>query len=458
MEALKWLRQAHDLEQRAGDAKTRASTFLNLCAVYSLLGRHVDALQSATHALKLLKTAIQSDPDISPGIGMMEKVDPASMLAIAYHNIAVEQEHLERYTEAYQSYSKALDVAEDKCGSSTPLTSKIRSALANAASAAKISPSAVESSLAVIRDKSIQQESQNTEQTDKTNDSASTSEFVSGSYFTDAASIVAPLVPSRQESHRANSTASEHISHGPRQMNAGVASIATMDGIEVARTSARIVQADHPASGLEAAAEQSATNISSFQHHKLMDGSGPRSRTSGDEPRGGPEPRSAHATENFLPRSVKEDAKIKCWGKSREKLIQSDSAVSTGRDSGPRHSADCAARNSEKLSSEKSRPTAHVQRESSSTSELSIESRDCSHSSRERAKRPLSAARLPLEEDGGGSSSSNHGRHSRKTARPRTAGRERMKERDREELMALTDPSSSDAGPSLQSIRFDLPD
>jgi hypothetical protein len=37
-------------------------------------------------------------------------------------------------------------------------------------------------------------------------------------------------------------------------------------------------------------------------------------------------------------------------------------------------------------------------------------------------------------------------RHSRKTARPRTAGRERMADQDREELLAMTDPSSSDAG------------
>jgi hypothetical protein len=85
-----------------------------------------------------------------------------------------------------------------------------------------------------------------------------------------------------------------------------------------------------------------------------------------------------------------------------------------------------------------------VQAESSSTSEVSQGSRD--HSSREPGRRPLSAARLPLEEDGGGSGSSHQGRHSRKTARPRTAGRERMREGDREDLLALTDPSSSDAG------------
>ena len=147
MEALKWLRQAHDLEQRAGDAKTRASTFLNLCAVYSLLGKHVDALQSATQALTLLKsdtTAKQPAPeeDLSHGRAVMEQVHPASMIAIAYHNIAVEQEHLQRYTDAYESYSKALRVAEVQCGPTTPLTCKIRIALANAAGASNGVPHA----------------------------------------------------------------------------------------------------------------------------------------------------------------------------------------------------------------------------------------------------------------------------------------------------------------------------
>ncbi len=68
----------------------------------------------------------------------------------------------------------------------------------------------------------------------------------------------------------------------------------------------------------------------------------------------------------------------------------------------------------------------------------------------------LLAARLPANDanssmEGAGEERSGGGavgvkRHSRKTARPRTAGRERMADQDREELLAMTDPSSSDAG------------
>ena len=134
MEALKWLRQAHDIEKRVGEDSSRSSTFLNLCAVYSLLGKHLEALQCATQALKHLKAVLQRDPNatLSASVPGMEKVDTASMLAIAYHNIAVEQEYLSQYDEAVGSYRKALQVAETQCGPKSQLVSKIRLALAAA--------------------------------------------------------------------------------------------------------------------------------------------------------------------------------------------------------------------------------------------------------------------------------------------------------------------------------------
>ena len=80
--------QAHDIEERIGEVSSRGSTFLNLCAVYSLLGKHLNALNCATEALKYLD--VQSRIPEVRGNGS-ERTDRASMLAIAYHNIAVEQ-------------------------------------------------------------------------------------------------------------------------------------------------------------------------------------------------------------------------------------------------------------------------------------------------------------------------------------------------------------------------------
>jgi tetratricopeptide (TPR) repeat protein len=144
MEALKWLRQAHDIEQRMGsDASARSSTYLNLCAVYSLLGKHQDALQCAQQALKYLKIACQqANAPSAPGDNHAmhatgaDNMDKASMLAIAYHNIAVEHEYLGHLLDAVHAYRKALEVAEAKCGDKSALAAKIRVALTAAANAA----------------------------------------------------------------------------------------------------------------------------------------------------------------------------------------------------------------------------------------------------------------------------------------------------------------------------------
>ena len=458
MEALKWLRQAHDLEQRAGDTKTRASTFLNLCAVYSLLGRHVDALQSATQALKLLKAVQDSAVDVSKGHGVLEKVDPASMLAIAYHNIGVEQEHLERYAEAYQSFTKALDVAEMQCGPQTPLVSKIRTALANATNAAKSENSKAVGSTRLdlsangnekLDDELRSRQQSGTTQNGMENDADCTTSM------SDTASIVAPLLQSRQT----EGISSLRLERKQEDPNLPKNELMRMENSHRPKneTVAEIASADITRS--EHAVKNSGETV-------LPPCSGPGlgSRASDEEVRiaavsvAGP-PRGFSEIDSSLPRSLKEEANIKCWGKPFERPSCLDSETSSKGGSAGRRRADTVDKDGGKaVSMGVGAPAANVQRESSSASELSLESRDCSHSSRERAKRPLSAARLPLEEDGGGSSSSNRGRHSRKTARPRTAGRERMREGDREELMALTDPSSSDAGPyaSIASVHIRL--
>ncbi|EKX51441.1 hypothetical protein GUITHDRAFT_134373 [Guillardia theta CCMP2712] len=137
MEALKWLRQAHDIEERIGEVSSRGSTFLNLCAVYSLLGKHLNALNCATEALKYLD--VQSRKPEVKGHGS-ERTDRASMLAIAYHNIAVEQvslflqykEYLNRYEDAIRSYQSALNVLEVQGLDKSSLAGKLRLALTSA--------------------------------------------------------------------------------------------------------------------------------------------------------------------------------------------------------------------------------------------------------------------------------------------------------------------------------------
>jgi hypothetical protein len=59
--ALKYLKTALKIEKRNKDAQTSdlASTYLNLCAIYSELGFHSEALIKATKSILLLKSHLQ---------------------------------------------------------------------------------------------------------------------------------------------------------------------------------------------------------------------------------------------------------------------------------------------------------------------------------------------------------------------------------------------------------------
>ncbi len=351
MEALKWLRQAHDIEQRVGQDSSRSSTFLNLCAVYSLLGKHLEALQCATQALKHLKAVLQRNPQasLSATVPGMEKVDTASMLAIAYHNIAVEQEYLSRFDEAVGSYRKALEVAETQCGSSSQLAGKIRLALAaahNAAQAAASTTLDTDTSVASLESRAVGE---------------------------DYASLAGRGGARKEQEARASSmrertSGSEHGQHRGKSR------------------------------------EESDMTIQSMSMDSLSEaGSGGAQR---------------------------KEAQDRLPSASGGKSVGGKGLEASVRGKGDRDQR-VTVQHESSLGSEKSRG---------------------SGSSRERSKRPLSAARLPTNDASSSVDAPEYPppsrvkRHSRKTARPRTAGRERMADQDREELLAMTDPSSSDAG------------
>ena len=96
--ALSYLIQALELELKIDQPKTLADTHLNLCAVLSQLDRHEDALQHSMLSIILLqeeflnnllgKNAGEGDNEIND--------ERLAVLAIAYHNLGVEFEHLKR--------------------------------------------------------------------------------------------------------------------------------------------------------------------------------------------------------------------------------------------------------------------------------------------------------------------------------------------------------------------------
>ncbi|SPQ98495.1 unnamed protein product (mitochondrion) [Plasmodiophora brassicae] len=107
--ALRAISSALKIEKRAAAGGGRLSpvpgTLLNMSAVLSEMGRHRSAIHYAQLALDRLTDQLAKLP---PHLDPM----PAYVLtAIAYHNVAVEQEHLQRPDIAHTSYARAHEFA-----------------------------------------------------------------------------------------------------------------------------------------------------------------------------------------------------------------------------------------------------------------------------------------------------------------------------------------------------------
>ena len=157
--ALKFLEQALSIEGRLNmslihpelesmnKVGTQADTHLNICAVLSQLNKHELALNHAMSAVILLqedllfKTMSKSSEDKQESSQQEESKannkstkDRTSVLAIAYHNMGVEQEFLRSYHAAILSYKKAVNFAEKHLGPDDGITENLRNVYENARS------------------------------------------------------------------------------------------------------------------------------------------------------------------------------------------------------------------------------------------------------------------------------------------------------------------------------------
>eukprot|EP01035_Chromulina_nebulosa_P016977 gene16977-22473_t len=112
--ALQYLQKSLKIESKLPKVQNPADTHINACAVLSQLGRHQTALEHAQTALILLQEEL-----LTPSISSSEssnntplQADRIAVLAIAYHNIGVEQEFLKKYEQSVISYQKGVEVAE----------------------------------------------------------------------------------------------------------------------------------------------------------------------------------------------------------------------------------------------------------------------------------------------------------------------------------------------------------
>mmetsp|Transcript_20195 Transcript_20195/g.37656 ORF Transcript_20195/g.37656 Transcript_20195/m.37656 type:complete len:310 (+) Transcript_20195:1682-2611(+) len=119
--ALSYLKKALEVEAKLENEVTNlAGTHLNICAIYSELGKHAEALESAQTALSLLKELqIQQEP--------VAGVSTLSTIVIAHHNIGAELEHLNKLEEAVAVYRSGLNFAKQFLGNQNALTESLES-------------------------------------------------------------------------------------------------------------------------------------------------------------------------------------------------------------------------------------------------------------------------------------------------------------------------------------------
>jgi tetratricopeptide (TPR) repeat protein len=118
--ALKFLERALLFEDESAD------THLNLCAVLSQMGRHTEAAEHAMQAVILLQ---ENTIEYLSNLG---SEDRSSVLAIAFHNLAVEYEFLKRMPEALKFYHKAVVYARQHLPPDHKLIPSLESILATA--------------------------------------------------------------------------------------------------------------------------------------------------------------------------------------------------------------------------------------------------------------------------------------------------------------------------------------
>jgi len=114
--ALSYLRKALKIEvSLQTDDVTVAGTHLNICAILSKLDKHDKAVQHATCALELISNRVAS-------AAHTVTQDEYSVLAIAYHNVAVERDYLHQWDQAHTAYEQGYSIAKKCLGDQHPLT------------------------------------------------------------------------------------------------------------------------------------------------------------------------------------------------------------------------------------------------------------------------------------------------------------------------------------------------
>ncbi|KAL4858837.1 Ubiquitin carboxyl-terminal hydrolase isozyme L3 [Chlorella vulgaris] len=139
--ALQYLQKALALEEKDGPVQNSSSTHLNISAAFSALKRPKEALAHAERAIILLQRHLWAPHlPFQDGLSFLVRqlaapgashhlLASANVLAMAYHNAAVEHEKLGHLREALVSFTRALLIATKCLGAKAAMTASLSKAL-----------------------------------------------------------------------------------------------------------------------------------------------------------------------------------------------------------------------------------------------------------------------------------------------------------------------------------------
>jgi len=120
------------------EAINPAGTLINFGCLMSNEGRHVEALAKANLAIEMLST--MDDEGLSAAPVLLTGEPSTSLLAIAYHNQAVELNWLERAAEAIVAHERAVEIGRDQVGSHHTTVARVENGLLDAMRLQRESP------------------------------------------------------------------------------------------------------------------------------------------------------------------------------------------------------------------------------------------------------------------------------------------------------------------------------
>lgn len=176
--ALSFLQETLQFEKKKNINKNISDTFLNICAVLSKLNKHKEAFQASLNSIVLIQeellnyclpvvlgkasprgnNQISSTKDLNPKLSVNQKKEIKTkthdrlpnhqkqdsplfhnelyerviVLTIAYHNLAVELEHLKLYQDSLSTYQKAHNLAHNILGGKTQVVENLQKILVEA--------------------------------------------------------------------------------------------------------------------------------------------------------------------------------------------------------------------------------------------------------------------------------------------------------------------------------------